>query len=129
MKFKIPICVAILDLFLFLLLFRSGIVLPVINPSVEQHKQRETVFPRDSMQKILWISVHSPTSAVLGESPLGERFLALSVVQPVLIGFAIGWYIDKRRGVKTPFRFNLRSILALVTIVCVLCFLLTLAIR
>jgi hypothetical protein len=129
MTLKIPICVAIVDLLLYLLLFRSGVVLPLINPSIEEFQRSGPGFPRDFMQQLIWIVPHSPASVIIGDYLLGPRFLALSVIQPVLIGLGLGWYIDHKRGFKPSFRFSLRSGLVLVSVFCVLCFLFYLTLR
>lgn len=59
-KHKMIIIVALVDFFLFWLLFYSGIILPFINLSIESYKNSGTSFPRDTHQKILWICLQFP---------------------------------------------------------------------
>ncbi len=99
LKFKLPLYFVIIDILLYLFLFHSGITLPIINPSVEEYNQQFTSFPRDYMQKIVWIGLHVPTSFAV-DSTFGDNLLGLSVVQTGLIFFGIGSFIDYRRKTK-----------------------------
>lgn len=62
-KHKIIFIILIIDLFLYWLLFYSGIVLPFINPSVEQYKiliKQGTSFPRETNQCFLFMWLQIP---------------------------------------------------------------------
>lgn len=59
-KHKTIIIVLSVDLFLFWLLFYSGIVLPFINPSIELYKNSGTSFPRNANQMFLWFCLQLP---------------------------------------------------------------------
>ncbi|XMB85338.1 hypothetical protein RJG79_07875 [Mycoplasmatota bacterium WC44] len=54
------IIILLVDLFLYWLLFCSGIVLPFINPSVEIYEQQITSAPRNTNQIILWYLLQIP---------------------------------------------------------------------
>ncbi|TCO79157.1 hypothetical protein EV214_103209 [Marinisporobacter balticus] len=60
---KVIIIALFVDLFLYWLAFYSSIVLPVINPSVEQYRilvEQGTSFPRDTNQCFLWMYLQIP---------------------------------------------------------------------
>ena len=99
LKFKLALLAVTIDLLLYGFLFYSGVILPGINPSVEQYNAQMTSFPRDAMQKILWIALHWPTSLLVHRS-LGARFLGLSVIQTVLIFLGIGSWLDRKKENK-----------------------------
>ncbi len=82
------------DLFLFWILFYSGIVLPYINPSVEDYNAHITSFPRNAAQMYLWIVLHMPTSWIGIVLRLPDQLLAFSVIQTGVIAY----FIEKARG-------------------------------
>jgi cytochrome bd-type quinol oxidase subunit 2 len=62
-KHRIVFIIIIIDLLLFWLLFHSGIVLPFINPSVEEYRilvEQGTSFPRHTNQCFLWMHLQIP---------------------------------------------------------------------
>lgn len=95
---KICLSIFLIDVAVYFVLFHSGIVLPFINPSVEEYSRRFTSFPRDYAQKIYWIVAHYPTSFII--SSFNERLLVLSAVQYPLLIFglnkAMSWVQRKR---------------------------------
>jgi len=94
-KFKLFIIAITIDLLLYLLIFHSGIVLPYINPSVEDYKPW-TSFPRDAGQKMAWYILHIPTSMLIS----GEGYELLSVVQTGLIFLGLGAIIDYKKNLN-----------------------------
>ena len=129
MKIKLPVCLTILDLILYVFLFRSGVILPIFDPPKARQPFDEKTLPRDTPQKLLWTLVHAPTSDVIFEHFGNEKYECLSVIQTALIGFAIGWFVDHKRGVKTSLRYSLREAFLLVTIISLFCFLFYLAFK
>ncbi|KAJ52705.1 hypothetical protein BD780_001631 [Clostridium tetanomorphum] len=95
-KHKIVVIVVLVDLFLTWLLAYSGIVLPYISPSVESYRCSGTSFPRDYIQKLIWLFMHVPTSlfidARLGGITTSNGFVFLSVLQTGLIAY----YLEKK---------------------------------
>ena len=59
-KNKIVFIILITDLFLYWLVYYSGIVLPFINPSIEEYELLATSFPRDTHQLYFWILLRVP---------------------------------------------------------------------
>ncbi len=51
--------ILLLNLFSYLFLFHSGIVLPFINPSIEEYMQYNSA-PRDTNQIVLWYLLQIP---------------------------------------------------------------------
>ncbi|MCY6370703.1 hypothetical protein [Clostridium ganghwense] len=97
-KHKIVIIVVLIDLLLTWLLAFSGIVLPYINPSIEQYRLSGTSFPLDFNQKLIWLIMHAPISLFI-EAKLGgitttnsNVFVFLAVLQTGLIAI----YLDKK---------------------------------
>jgi len=82
--YKICLVVLVLDVLLYFFLFHSGVVLPWINPSIEEYSKNVTSFPRDFGQKISWIMFHVPLSAMV-DSFFGDDYLILSVIQWPLV--------------------------------------------
>ncbi|MCP3931199.1 MAG: hypothetical protein GY705_19110 [Bacteroidetes bacterium] len=79
--------ILIIDLLLYLFLFHSGIVLPLINPSVEEYNALFTSFPRDTSQKNIWLMIHWPTFLLFKEK---WDLIFLSVIQYPLIIICFG---------------------------------------
>lgn len=99
-KYKIVIIAVLADLLLFWLLFYSKVVLPFINPSVEQYKEMVrmgTSFPRDTNQMIIWIILHLPSSYITSGIARNDKFLFLSVIQTGLITYYIDKFIQQRK--------------------------------
>jgi hypothetical protein len=92
-KHKLVVIVIIIDLFLTWLLAYSDIVLPYINPSIEQYKGLGTSFPRDYAQKMIWMFTHAPSSIFidtkLGGITNSNAFVFLPVIQTGLIAFLV----------------------------------------
>lgn len=98
-RYKIVIIVVFTDLFLYWLLFYSGIVLPFINPSLEQYKEmviKGTSFPRNTNQILIWIFLHLPSSYIIDGITRNDRFLFLSVIQTGLMTYYIHKFILRR---------------------------------
>lgn len=96
---KICLSIFLIDVAVYFILFHSGIVLPFINPSVEEYSRKYTSFPRNYAQIIYWIVVHYPSSFII--SSINERLLVLSAVQYPIIIFGLNKAISKmqrRRG-------------------------------
>lgn len=53
--------ILLIDLFLYILLVKSNIVLPYINPSIEEYS-KVTSFPRNTNQVIMWYALQIPIS-------------------------------------------------------------------
>ena len=100
MKKITKICLSILtiDAVVYLILFHSGIVLPFINPTVEEYNAMNTSFPRDYAQAIYWIVAHYPSSVLI--SLISERFLVLSTAQTPLIIYGVNWLVRKLKNKK-----------------------------
>jgi len=97
-RHKTVIIVVLIDLLLYWLIFCTDVVLPFINPSVEEYKHMVTTgttFPRDTSQQLLWIFMHVPTSAIMNITT-NDKFLFLSVIQTGVITFYIERYIRRR---------------------------------
>jgi len=62
LRYKVPLIFILLDLGVYFLVFHSGIILPIVNPSKEEyeHMRYTTSFPRESGQQILWFLIHTP---------------------------------------------------------------------
>ena len=86
-----------LDVVIYLLLFHSGKIFPIINPSVAEYNQHLTSFPRDYMQKLLWLIFHWPSAFML-DRIAGARWIALSILQWPPILAAIGYFLSRRRS-------------------------------
>ena len=102
-KNKIVIIVVSTDLFLYWLLFYSGVVLPLINPSVDQYKKMVimgTSFPRNTNQALIWIYLHFPTSYIIGSR--SDKFLFLSVVQTGIITYCLEKFIQRKKISLSP---------------------------
>lgn len=102
-KHKIVIAVVLVDLFLFWLLFYSGIVLPLINPSIEQYNEmmaKGTSFPRNTIQMLIWIFLHFPASYIVDTITKDGKFMFLSVVQTGIITYFISKFTKRRRKIK-----------------------------
>lgn len=100
-KNKIVIIVVLTDLFLYWLLFYSGVVLPLINPSVEQYKKMVimgTSFPRNTNQAFIWICLHFPTSYIIDSR--SDKFLFLSVVQTGVITYYLEKFIQRKKRTR-----------------------------
>ncbi len=95
---KLALCAIAVDLLFYWVVFHSGIVLPVINPSIEEYQQRVTSFPREAGQQMGWILLHFPTALVASSLKLPDRYLVYLVGQTGLIFFALGFLIDRRQG-------------------------------
>jgi hypothetical protein len=99
-RHKIVIVFVLVDLFLFWMLFYSGIVLPFINPSIEEYRKSFTSFPRNANQIFLWIIIHMPSSIIIGKILEGIKgsdiFLSLSIIQTGLITYFIEKYIRRK---------------------------------
>jgi len=93
--YKICLVVLAVDLFSYWLLFHSGVVLPYINPTIEEYNKTLTSFPRDYGQSILWYSIHIPLSSLIGM--INENFLVLAILQYPLILLGINAIITKRQ--------------------------------
>jgi hypothetical protein len=89
---KTALVFLLVDLLLYFLLFHSGLVLPWINPTLEEYNNTVTSFPRDYAQKLIWILIHFPTSWLL--SMRSDRFLALSVIQYPLLMMGVSRWIE-----------------------------------
>lgn len=62
-KHKIVFIILMTDLFLYWLLFYSGVILPFINPSAEEYitlVKHGTSFPRETNQCFLWMFLQVP---------------------------------------------------------------------
>lgn len=60
-KHKRVISLVVLDAILYILLVKSNIVLPFINPSIENYSM-VTGFPRNTNQVLLWYMLQIPVS-------------------------------------------------------------------
>ena len=105
-RYRIVIIVVLTDLLLFWVLFRSIVVLPFINPSVEQYKillNGGTGFPRNTNQMIMWIILHLPTSYIIGGIARSDMYQFLSVIQTGLITYYIDKHLKQRKKIEnTP---------------------------
>lgn len=99
-KHKVVIIVVLIDLMLYWLIFCTDVVLPFINPSVEEYKRMVTTgttFPRDTSQELFWMLIHLPTFAITDIITRSEKFRFLAVVQTGVITLYIERFIRKRR--------------------------------
>ena len=99
-RHKIVIIVVLIDLLLYWIIFCTDVVLPFINPSVEEYKHMVatgTTFPRNTTQIVFWVFMHAPTSAITSIITRSDNFLFLSVVQTGVITFYIEKFIRRRR--------------------------------
>ena len=97
-KNKIVIIVVFTDLFLYWFLFYSGVILPLINPSVDQYRKMVimgTSFTRNTNQALIWIYLHFPTSYIIGSR--SDKFLFLSVVQIGIITYCLEKFIQRKK--------------------------------
>jgi hypothetical protein len=83
--YKVCVLVVLIDLLIYLLLFHCGIILPLINPSVEVYSKKITSFPRDTMQKVIWIIFHFPTLFFVKIFIKSDKQLFLLVIQNVWV--------------------------------------------
>jgi predicted acyltransferase len=97
---KIFIIVLLTDLFLYWFLFYSGVVLPFINPSVEEYNNTMTSFPRNASQMFIWIFMHFPTSYILLSITKNDMYLFLLVIQTSVIAYFIEKFIQRKRSSK-----------------------------
>lgn len=102
-KHKIVILVMIVDLFIYWLLFCSGVVVPFINPNIYQYKGmllRGTSFPRNTNQMLIWFLLHLPTSYIIAGTI--DKFIFLSVIQTGIIAYFIQEFIQhiNRKRIK-----------------------------
>lgn len=93
---KICLWVLVLDAAVYWLLFYSGLVLPFINPSVEEYNAARTSFARHANQCMVWTVAHFPVSFLIAH--ISERFLVLSAVQYPLIIYGVHALIQARKG-------------------------------
>lgn len=97
--YKICLVVFVIDILLYLFLFHSGVVLPGINPSLQEYNKALTSFPRDYNQKLLWILFHMPLSSLIGS--INVNYLAISTIQYPLIIIGLYKLIVKLRTNKS----------------------------
>jgi len=95
LSYKIALIVLGLELIAYFLLFHCGIVLPFINPSIEEYNKTVTSFPRDYGQWLLWMYIHYPMSALM--AAINENLTVLAVLQYPLIVVVIGKILENRR--------------------------------
>jgi hypothetical protein len=96
-RHKYIIIFVCLDLFLFWVLFYSGIVLPFVNPSMKEYNKDITSFPRNYGQMLIWVFLHFPTSIILDTVTSNDRLLFLSVFQTGVIVYFIEKFIKWKR--------------------------------
>lgn len=104
-KHKIVIITLLIEILLFWFVFYSGIVIPFINPSIEEyenHIKGGTSFPRDYTQMLLWYLIHMPSSLIIDSvfSSGYEVLLSLSVIQNCFIAYLIEKHIRNKCNSK-----------------------------
>lgn len=95
---KICLSILVIDVLLYRLLFHSGIILPIINPSIEEYNKHITSFPRDYGQQILWFTLHVPLVSLIAF--INENFILISVVQYPLVIIGLSKLITKLKTKK-----------------------------
>jgi hypothetical protein len=99
-KHKIVIIVVAVDLFLYWILYYSGVVLPFINPNIEEYNKIINSAPRNIGQMVIWMLLHFPTSYVLESITRNDTYLFLSVIQTGVITYFIEKFIQRRKSPK-----------------------------
>jgi len=115
LRYKLPLIFILLDLGFYFLVFHSGIILPIINPSKEEYEHIEytTSFPREAGQQFLWFLIHAPLIIIFSvifnffpslkniPSEYGEICsLLLGLLQTGLFFYLIGLEIERRKSKK-----------------------------
>jgi hypothetical protein len=88
-KHKFVVICVLIDILLFWLLFYSGLILPFINPTLEDYQAILNSAPRHAGQMGLWLMAHMPTSGLISALHLAEPFLILSIFQTAVAAYGI----------------------------------------
>lgn len=94
-KHKIIFIAVSVDMFLYWLLFLSGIVLPFINPSIAEYPF--TSAPRGVGQMLMWEALHIPTSLIFEFVIPNMNFQIFSIVQTGIIAYFIERLILRKK--------------------------------
>ncbi|WP_105613997.1 hypothetical protein [Vallitalea okinawensis] len=101
-KHKFVMITFIIEVLLFWIVFYSGIILPFINPSIDEYEtlvQGGTSFPRDYIQGLLWHLLHAPSSLIIDSIlPSGfDLFFLIAIFQNCFIVHLIEKHIISKR--------------------------------